>query len=183
MKVIETDIPDVKIIEPTVFGDERGFFMETWNQKRFEELVTGKPTLFVQDNHSKSKKGILRGLHYQTENTQGKLVRVVSGEVFDVAVDIRKDSPTFGKWVGVYLSAENKRQLWVPEGFAHGFYVTSDEAEFVYKCTDYYNPKAEHSLLWNDPDIAIVWPLSGTEPQLSVKDQLGCNISNAKILG
>ncbi|EJL6579245.1 dTDP-4-dehydrorhamnose 3,5-epimerase [Vibrio cholerae] len=183
MKVIETDIPDVKIIEPAVFGDERGFFMETWNQKRFEELVTGKPTLFVQDNHSKSKKGILRGLHYQTENTQGKLVRVVSGEVFDVAVDIRKDSPTFGKWVGVYLSAENKRQLWVPEGFAHGFYVTSDEAEFVYKCTDYYNPKAEHSLLWNDPDIAIVWPLSGTEPQLSVKDQLGCNISNAKILG
>ncbi|WP_033933082.1 dTDP-4-dehydrorhamnose 3,5-epimerase, partial [Vibrio cholerae] len=120
---------------------------------------------------------------YQTENTQGKLVRVVSGEVFDVAVDIRKDSPTFGKWVGVYLSAENKRQLWVPEGFAHGFYVTSDEAEFVYKCTDYYNPTAEHSLLWNDPDIAIVWPLSGTEPQLSVKDQLGCNISNAKILG
>ncbi|MFA0526106.1 dTDP-4-dehydrorhamnose 3,5-epimerase, partial [Vibrio sp. 10N.222.52.C3] len=140
MKVIDTRIPDVKIIEPSVFGDERGFFMETWNQKKFEELVTGKPTKFVQDNHSKSKKGILRGLHYQTENTQGKLVRVVSGEVFDVAVDIRKDSPTFGQWVGEYLSAENKRQLWVPEGFAHGFYVTSNEAEFVYKCTDYYNP-------------------------------------------
>ncbi|EEY50283.1 dTDP-4-dehydrorhamnose 3,5-epimerase [Vibrio cholerae] len=169
MKVIETDIPDVKIIEPTVFGDERGFFMETWNQKRFEELVTGKPTLFVQDNHSKSKKGILRGLHYQTENTQGKLVRVVSGEVFDVAVDIRKDSPTFGKWVGVYLSAENKRQLWVPEGFAHGFYVTSEEAEFVYKCTDYYNPKAEVSIRWNDEKLAIEWPIS-TKPQLSEKD-------------
>ncbi|EKF9809961.1 TPA: dTDP-4-dehydrorhamnose 3,5-epimerase [Vibrio cholerae] len=178
MKVIETDIPDVKIIEPTVFGDERGFFMETWNQKRFEELVTGKPTQFVQDNHSKSKKGILRGLHYQTENTQGKLVRVVSGEVFDVAVDIRKDSPTFGKWVGVYLSAENKRQLWVPEGFAHGFYVTSDEAEFVYKCTDYYNPKAEHSLLWNDPSINIEWPRS-EGLLLSDKDKEGLRFSES----
>lgn len=178
MKVIETDIPDVKIIEPAVFGDERGFFMETWNQKRFEELVTGKPTQFVQDNHSKSKKGILRGLHYQTENTQGKLVRVVSGEVFDVAVDIRKDSPTFGKWVGVYLSAENKRQLWVPEGFAHGFYVTSDEAEFVYKCTDYYNPKAEHSLLWNDPSISIEWP-SSEGLLLSDKDKEGLRFSES----
>ncbi|WP_351089100.1 dTDP-4-dehydrorhamnose 3,5-epimerase [Shewanella sp. S1-49-MNA-CIBAN-0167] len=158
MKVIDTKIPDVKIIEPTVFGDERGFFMETWNQKLFEELVTGKPTVFVQDNHSKSKKGILRGLHYQTENTQGKLVRVVSGEVFDVVVDIRKGSPTFGQWVGEYLSAENKRQLWVPEGFAHGFYVTSEEAEFVYKCTDYYNPKAEISIAWNDTSIGIIWP-------------------------
>ena len=169
MNVIDTDIPDVKIIEPQVFGDERGFFMETWQQKKFEELVTGKPTTFVQDNHSKSKKGILRGLHYQTENTQGKLVRVVSGEVFDVAVDIRKESPTFGKWVGVYLSAENKRQLWIPEGFAHGFYVTSDEAEFIYKCTDYYNPKAEVSLLWNDKTISIEWPLKN-EPTLSDKD-------------
>ncbi|EHQ2335989.1 dTDP-4-dehydrorhamnose 3,5-epimerase, partial [Vibrio cholerae] len=159
-------------------GDERGFFMETWNQKRFEELVTGKPTQFVQDNHSKSKKGILRGLHYQTENTQGKLVRVVSGEVFDVAVDIRKDSPTFGKWVGVYLSAENKRQLWVPEGFAHGFYVTSDEAEFVYKCTDYYNPKAEHSLLWNDPSINIEWP-SSEGLLLSDKDKEGLRFSES----
>ncbi|WP_318519181.1 dTDP-4-dehydrorhamnose 3,5-epimerase [Photobacterium leiognathi] len=176
MKVIETEIPDVKIIEPTVFGDERGFFMETWNQKKFEELVTGKSTQFVQDNHSKSKKGILRGLHYQTENTQGKLVRVVSGEVFDVAVDIRKDSPTFGKWVGVYLSEENKRQLWVPEGFAHGFYVTSSEAEFVYKCTDYYNPCAEHSILWNDFEIGINWPLFDNEPKLSDKDK------NAKLL-
>ncbi|MBP2698835.1 dTDP-4-dehydrorhamnose 3,5-epimerase [Photobacterium lucens] len=172
MKVIETEIPDVKIIEPSVFGDERGFFMETWNQKKFEEEVTGKPTQFVQDNHSKSKKGILRGLHYQTKNTQGKLVRVVSGEVFDVAVDIRKDSPTFGKWVGVYLSAENKRQLWVPEGFAHGFYVTSDEAEFVYKCTDYYNPIAEHSIVWNDPNIGIKWPVK-KQPILSEKDKQG----------
>ncbi|MCD9497726.1 dTDP-4-dehydrorhamnose 3,5-epimerase [Photobacterium carnosum] len=174
MKVIETEIPDVKIIEPDVFGDERGFFMETWNQNTFEKLVTGKPTEFVQDNHSKSKKGILRGLHYQTENTQGKLVRVVSGEVFDVAVDIRKGSPTFGKWVGVYLSAENKFQLWVPEGFAHGFYVTSDEAEFVYKCTDYYNPKAEHSILWNDPEIGIDWPiLDNNKIILSDKDKKG----------
>ncbi len=174
MKVIETDIPDVKIIEPTVFGDERGFFMETWNQKRFEELVTGKPTRFVQDNHSKSKKGILRGLHYQTENTQGKLVRVVSGEVFDVAVDIRKDSPTFGKWVGVYLSAENKRQLWVPEGFAHGFYVTSDEAEFVYKCTDYYNPQKEISIKWNDRHLNIDWPFAQDSVlNLSKKDEQG----------
>lgn len=175
MKVIDTEIPDVKIIEPVVFGDERGFFMETWNQKKFEELVTGKPTKFVQDNHSKSKKGILRGLHYQIENTQGKLVRVVSGEVFDVAVDIRKNSPTFGKWVGVYLSAENKHQLWVPEGFAHGFYVTSNEAEFVYKCTDYYNPSAEYSILWNDPELDIKWPLVN-DPLLSDKD------NNANVL-
>ena len=175
MKVIDTKIPDVKIIEPAVFGDERGFFMETWQQKKFEELVTGKPTQFVQDNHSKSKKGILRGLHYQTENTQGKLVRVVSGEVFDVAVDIRKDSSTFGQWVGVYLSAENKRQLWVPEGFAHGFYVTSDEAEFVYKCTDYYNPNAEHTILWNDSKLDIKWPIT-TKPLLSDKDTRGLKI-------
>lgn len=170
MKVIDTIIPDVKIIESAIFGDERGFFMETWNQQKFEQLVTGQPTNFVQDNHSKSKKGILRGLHYQTENTQGKLVRVVSGEVFDVAVDIRKGSPTFGQWVGVYLSAENKRQLWVPEGFAHGFYVTSDEAEFVYKCTDYYNPKAEVSISWDDKELNINWPLVD-EPVLSNKDE------------
>ena len=181
MKVIATDIPDVKIIEPTVFGDERGFFMETWNQKRFEELVTGKPTQFVQDNHSKSKKGILRGLHYQTENTQGKLVRVISGEVFDVAVDIRKDSSTFGQWVGVYLSAENKRQLWIPEGFAHGFYVISDDAEFVYKCTDYYNPKVERSILWNDPDIGIEWPLI-EYPIQSEKDMTGMRLNFSSYL-
>ena len=181
MKVIDTRIPDVKIIEPTVFGDERGFFMETWNQKQFEELVTGKPTPFVQDNHSKSKKGILRGLHYQTENTQGKLVRVVSGEVFDVAVDIRKNSPTFGQWVGEYLSAENKRLLWIPEGFAHGFYVTSDEAEFVYKCTDYYNPTAEVSLLWNDVSLSIDWPLD-IAPVLSEKDATALSINEIKYL-
>lgn len=177
MKVIDTNISDVKIIEPAVFGDERGFFMETWNQTEFEELVTGKPTNFVQDNHSKSKQGILRGLHYQTENTQGKLVRVISGEVFDVAVDIRKSSATFGQWVGVYLSAENKRQLWVPEGFAHGFYVTSDEAEFVYKCTDYYNPNAELSVMWNDPDLGITWPLIN-QPIMSRKDELGINLKS-----
>ncbi|MCD9480543.1 dTDP-4-dehydrorhamnose 3,5-epimerase [Photobacterium phosphoreum] len=182
MKVIDTKIPEVKIIEPSVFGDERGFFMETWNQKRFEEQVTGKPTKFVQDNHSMSKRGILRGLHYQTENTQGKLVRVVSGEVFDVAVDIRKDSPTFGKWVGVYLSAENKRQLWIPEGFAHGFYVTSDEAEFVYKCTDYYNSSAEHSILWNDSSIGIKWPILDTDMILSEKDSQGAAFKNSVLL-
>ncbi|HCG6789347.1 TPA: dTDP-4-dehydrorhamnose 3,5-epimerase [Vibrio parahaemolyticus] len=176
MKVIDTKIPDVKIIEPQVFGDERGFFMETWQQKKFEELVTGKPTLFVQDNHSKSKQGILRGLHYQTENTQGKLVRVVSGEVFDVAVDIRKGSETFGHWVGVYLSAENKRQLWIPEGFAHGFYVTSEEAEFVYKCTDFYNPEAELSIKWDDSSIGIEWPVED-RVTLSEKDIAGLSLN------
>lgn len=169
MKVIDTSIPDVKIIEPSVFGDERGFFMETWSQKQFEELVTGKPTLFVQDNHSKSKKGILRGLHFQTKNTQGKLVRVVSGEVFDVAVDIRKGSKTYGQWVGEFLSAENKRQLWIPEGFAHGFYVTSPEAEFVYKCTNYYDPSSEISIKWDDSEIGIFWP-NNEAPLLSKKD-------------
>ncbi|MBV7314829.1 dTDP-4-dehydrorhamnose 3,5-epimerase [Shewanella sp. NIFS-20-20] len=178
MKVINTRIPDVKILEPKVFGDERGFFMETWNQVKFEELVTGKPIRFVQDNHSKSKKGILRGLHYQTENTQGKLVRVVSGEVFDVAVDIRRNSNTYGKWVGVYLSAENKRQLWIPEGFAHGFYVTSEEAEFVYKCTDYYNSASEISIRWDDPAIAVEWPISAT-PQLSLKDNNAISLCDA----
>ena len=175
MKVIDTKIPDVKIIEPAVFGDDRGFFMETWQQEKFSKLVAERT--FVQDNHSKSKKGILRGLHIQTENIQGKLVRVVSGEVFDVAVDVRKDSPTFGQWVGVLLSAENKRQLWVPEGFAHGFYVTSEEAEFVYKCTDYYNPKAEHSIAWDDKDLKIDWPLDG-EPSLSEKDRLAGSLKD-----
>lgn len=169
MKVIDTKIPDVKIIEPTVFGDERGFFMETWQKKQFEELVSGKPTQFVQDNHSKSKKGVLRGLHLQTENTQGKLVRVVSGEVFDVAVDVRKSSPTFGQWVGEYLSAENKRQLWVPEGFAHGFYVTSIEAELVYKCTNYYDQDSEVPIKWDDNSLAIDWPIT-LSPILSDKD-------------
>jgi len=172
MKIIYTAIPEVKIIEPQVFGDERGFFMETWSETRFNQLVCERR--FVQDNHSKSSQGILRGLHYQTENTQGKLVRVVAGEVYDVAVDMRKSSPTFGQWVGVLLSADNKRQLWVPEGFAHGFYVTSASAEFVYKCTDYYNPKAEHSLRWDDPDLGIDWPLvNGQAPSLSAKDAEG----------
>lgn len=181
MKVIDTTIPDVKIIEPTVFGDVRGFFMETWNQVQFEQLVTGKCTRFVQDNHSKSKKGILRGLHYQKENPQGKLVRVVTGEVFDVAVDIRNKSPTFGQWVGVYLSAENKRQLWIPEGFAHGFYVTSEEAEFVYKCTNYYDPTSEISIKWNDKSIGVEWPLI-TSPILSEKDKNGISLSKEKAL-
>lgn len=179
MKIIDTNIPDVKIIEPTVFGDERGFFMETWQQKKFEELVTGKPTSFVQDNHSKSGKGILRGLHYQTENTQGKLVRVISGEVYDVAVDVRQDSPTFGCWVGAFLSAENKRQLWIPEGFAHGFYVTGNEAEFVYKCTDYYNPNCEVSIAWNDPDLSIDWPIQGGHPLVSEKDGQALSLADA----
>lgn len=178
MKIIDTEIADVKIIEPAVFGDERGFFMETWQQKKFEELVC--PRSFVQDNHSKSAKGILRGLHYQTNNTQGKLVRVVSGEVYDVAVDMRKSSPTFGQWVGVYLSADNKRQLWVPEGFAHGFYVTSESAEFVYKCTDYYNPNFEHSLLWNDSKIGIKWPIKNNDaPLLSSKDSAANSFADA----
>ncbi|XAG87479.1 dTDP-4-dehydrorhamnose 3,5-epimerase [bacterium 19CA01SA08] len=185
MKLIQTKIPDVVIIEPTVFGDERGWFMESFNESKFhqelEKLGLPTPRKFVQDNHSMSKQGILRGLHYQTENTQGKLVRVVSGEVFDVAVDIRKDSPTFGQWVGVVLSAENKRQLWVPEGFAHGFYVTSDEAEFVYKCTDNYNPKYEHTIMWNDKDIGINWPLSNNVI-LSEKDNLGKAFIDSELL-
>ncbi|WP_432459131.1 dTDP-4-dehydrorhamnose 3,5-epimerase [Agarivorans sp. QJM3NY_25] len=170
MKFIETVIPDVKIIEPSVFGDERGFFMETFRQTLFSEFCTQQA--LVQDNHSKSKQGILRGLHYQTEHTQGKLVRVVNGEVFDVAVDMRANSATLGQWIGVILSAENKRQLWVPEGFAHGFYVVSAEAEFVYKCTDYYDPSSEVSVAWDDPDIGIQWPLvNGLAPSLSAKDQ------------
>lgn len=178
MKIIDTKIPDVKLLEPTVFGDERGFFMETFRDQWVRENVANR--IFVQENHSKSTKNVLRGLHYQTENPQGKLVRVVVGKVFDVAVDLRKNSPTFGQWVGEILSAENKRQLWVPEGFAHGFYVMSEEAEFVYKCTDYYNPKAEHSLIWNDPTVGIKWPLVG-EPSLSQKDLLGKNIQEANL--
>jgi len=178
MKVIDTHISDVKIIEPSLFGDERGFFMETWNQREFEKLVSGKHTNFVQDNHSKSKQGTLRGLHYQTQNTQGKLVRVVTGEVFDVAVDIRSNSPTFGKWVGEYLSAENRRQLWVPEGFAHGFYVLSETAEFVYKCTDYYNSESEVSILWNDPSIKVNWPCN-KPASLSEKDFNGLKLEAA----
>ncbi len=178
MKIIDTKIPDVKILEPQVFGDERGFFMETFRDEWFKQYVADRT--FVQENHSKSVKGVLRGLHYQTENTQGKLVRVTKGEVFDVAVDIRKNSSTFGQWVGEILSEANKRQLWVPEGFAHGFYVVSDEAEFVYKCTDYYNPKAEHSLIWNDETVGIEWPLAG-EPSLSGKDLAGKILNGAVV--
>jgi dTDP-4-dehydrorhamnose 3,5-epimerase len=178
MNITDTAIPDVKILEPRVFGDDRGFFMETFREEWFRENVAD--VTFVQDNHSKSSQGILRGLHYQTEQTQGKLVRVTQGEVYDVAVDMRKDSPTFGHHVGVLLSAENKRQLWVPEGFAHGFYVTTDSAEFVYKCTDYYAPQFEQSLLWNDPALNIQWPLvNGQAPLLSEKDKAGLLLTNA----
>lgn len=178
MKFVDTNIPDVKILEPTVFGDERGFFMETFRADEFVRQTGARP--FVQDNHSKSAHGILRGLHYQMEQTQGKLVRVVSGAVFDVAVDMRAHSPSFGKWVGVELSAENKRQLWVPEGFAHGFYVMTEYAEFVYKCTDYYHPQSEISLLWNDSELNIQWPLvNGITPKLSNKDLNGLRFSQA----
>lgn len=178
MKLIRTSIPDVVVIEPQVFGDERGFFMETFRASIMDELTGGKP--FVQDNHSKSTQGILRGLHYQMQQTQGKLVRVVAGTVFDVAVDMRKGSPTFGKWVGEVLSAENKRQLWVPEGFAHGFYVMSGSAEFVYKCTDYYAPEHDRSLKWNDPTVGINWPLvDGKTPLLSAKDEAGKSFADA----
>ena len=170
MKYIDTSIPDVKILEPTVFGDERGFFMETFRVDEFTQHCTNKT--FVQDNHSKSSHGILRGLHYQLENTQGKLVRVIAGEVYDVAVDMRTSSATFGQHVSVILSGENKKQLWLPEGFAHGFYVISDTAEFVYKCTDYYAPEHEVSLAWNDPELAINWPLVNKQlPSLSIKDK------------
>ncbi|WP_318472309.1 dTDP-4-dehydrorhamnose 3,5-epimerase [Photobacterium leiognathi] len=183
MNFIDTHIPDVKIIEPTVFGDDRGFFMETFRTSLFNQHcnnINGNEITFIQENHSKSSHGILRGLHYQTKNTQGKLVRVTKGEVFDVAVDMREDSTTFGQWIGVHLSAENKRQLWIPEGFAHGFYVISDEAEFVYKCTDYYNPNAEISLKWDDESLDIKWPLvSNNLPSLSAKDQAGLSFQAA----
>lgn len=169
MSITPTAIPDVLLIEPKVFGDDRGLFFESFNQAKFESLV-GRQVNFVQDNHSRSVKNVLRGLHYQIQKAQGKLVRVVQGEVFDVAVDIRKSSPTFGRWVGEILSADNNKQLWVPEGFAHGFLVLSDAAEFLYKTTDYYAPEFERSIIWNDPDIAIKWPLD-VEPVLSVKDQ------------
>ncbi|TRU27141.1 MAG: dTDP-4-dehydrorhamnose 3,5-epimerase [Microcystis aeruginosa Ma_SC_T_19800800_S464] len=171
MKVIPTEIPDVLIIEPQVYGDDRGFFLESFNQKDFREK-TGVNTTFVQDNHSMSLKNVLRGLHYQIPNPQGKLVRVVSGSVFDVAVDARKSSPTFGQWVSCVLSAENKRIFWVPEGFAHGFLVLSDRAEFLYKTTNYYYPQYEKTILWNDADLGIDWPLK-TPPILSPKDQAG----------
>ncbi|HZK54084.1 MAG TPA: dTDP-4-dehydrorhamnose 3,5-epimerase [Desulfosporosinus sp.] len=174
MKVIETKLPGVRIIEPKVFGDARGFFMETWNQARYEEL--GLPSVFVQDNLSFSSKGVLRGLHFQNPNAQGKLVYVLQGEVFDVAVDIRVGSPTMGQWVGVTLSSENKRQFYVPAGFAHGFCVTSETVLFAYKCTELYQPKAEHGLNWQDPDLGIQWPLE--KPRLSEKDLINPNLKD-----
>lgn len=178
MKLIDTAIDDVKIFEPIIYGDERGFFMETFRVNVFKSLFSDYN--FVQDNHSKSSKGILRGLHYQLSKPQGKLVRVIAGKVYDVAVDMRKNSPTFGKHVGVILSAENKRQLWVPKGFAHGFYVMSDEAEFLYKCTAYYDPKDEYSVLWNDPVLSIEWPIpNNLKPNLSVKDANGLSFNES----
>lgn len=169
MKLIQTAIPDVLIIEPKVFGDQRGFFYESFNRRQFASLI-GRDLDFVQDNHSRSEKNVLRGLHFQIQQAQGKLVRVIQGAVFDVAVDIRKSSPTFGKHVAIELSAENQRMLWVPEGFAHGFLVTSATAEFLYKTTDYYAPEFERSIAWNDPALAIAWPIQGA-PSLSAKDQ------------
>ncbi len=180
MNVIQTEIADVLILEPRVFGDDRGFFFESFNAKVFQEK-TGLDLNFVQDNHSRSLKNVLRGLHYQIQQAQGKLVRVVAGEIFDVAVDIRKNSPTFGSWVSCILSAENKRQFWVPAGFAHGFLVTSDSAEVLYKTTDYYAPQHERSLLWNDPKLAIAWPLAGNQPILSAKDQAGLTLPMAEV--
>lgn len=176
MRATPTLIPDVLLLEPKVFGDARGFFYESFNARVFEE-ATGVKTGFVQDNHSKSARGVLRGLHYQVENPQGKLVRVVQGEVFDVAVDIRRGSPTFGKWVGELLSADNKRQLWIPAGLAHGFLVLSDTAEFLYKTTDYYAPAHERCIAWNDPELAIEWPNIGAAPSLSTKDAAGAAFS------
>ncbi len=172
MKVINTNIPEVKIIEPKVFGDERGFFLETYAEERYNQLL-GLDLHFVQDNHSRSTKGVLRGLHFQKNNPQGKLVRVVRGEVFDVAVDIRQGSPTFGQYASAVLSEENKKQFWVPEGFAHGFLVLSDSADFEYKCTNYYDPSSEGCLLWNDPELGIEWPLQDLAPLLSGKDKQG----------
>lgn len=178
MKASPLAIPDVLLFEPKVFGDERGFFYESFNQKVFEAAV-GRSVHFVQDNHSRSAKGVLRGLHYQIKQTQGKLVRVTHGEVFDVAVDLRKRSPTFGKWVGVHLSDSNRAQLWIPEGFAHGFVVLSENAEFLYKTTDYWAPEHERSLAWNDPALAIDWPLS-EPPTLSAKDEDAVNLVDAE---
>lgn len=180
MQILQTSIPDVKLIEPQVFGDERGFFMESWNRETFGKH--GLPTDFVQDNHSRSRQGTLRGLHYQIRNPQGKLVRVVQGEVFDVAVDLRRGSATFGRWVGVVLSEENHRQLWVPPGFAHGFYVLSVQADFLYKCTAPYTPDAERAIRWDDPQIGIDWPLvEGRAPVLSKKDQAGVALGDAEV--
>lgn len=177
--VIPTSLPDVLILEPKVFGDARGFFFESFNARDFAHC-TGLDVNFVQDNHSKSTQGVLRGLHYQIQHPQGKLVRVTSGEVFDVAVDLRKSSPTFGQWAGVVLSAENKRQLWVPPGFAHGFLVTSESADFLYKTTDYWYPEFERSLLWNDPTVGIIWPIQ-SQPLLAAKDKAAATLDTAEV--
>lgn len=179
MKVTPLEIADVILLEPKVFGDERGFFMESFNQAVFEQAI-GYKVSFVQDNHSRSSKNVLRGLHYQIKQPQGKLVRVVQGEVFDVAVDLRRNSPTFGKWVGALLSADNKRQLWVPEGFAHGFVVLSESAEFLYKTTNYYAPEHERCIVWNDEQLGIKWP-EGIDPLLSTKDQQGLCLVDADV--
>lgn len=180
MQVLGTSIPEVKIIEPQVFGDARGFFFESFNLTMFREKAHIRDT-FVQDNHSHSPKHVLRGLHYQIHQPQGKLVRVVSGEVYDVAVDLRKHSPTFGQWVGLILSAQNKRMLWIPKGFAHGFLVLSDQADFLYKASDFYDPTSERTIIWNDPDLAIEWPLQGDVPILSAKDQKGNLFKHAEV--
>ena len=179
MKFTPTSLPDVLLIEPKVFPDPRGFFLESYQKKNFAEA--GIPFDFVQDNHSKSCQGVLRGLHYQIKQPQGKLLRVIAGEIFDVVVDIRKHSPTFGKWFGTSLSAENKHMLWVPAGFAHGFYVTSPEAELIYKATDYYAPQWERTIVWNDPTIGVQWPLAGGTPSLSAKDAAGVLFSEAEL--
>lgn len=179
MKIIDTPIPDVKIIEPEVFGDNRGFFYESFNRRRFREH-TGLDLDFVQDNHSRSARGVLRGLHYQIEQAQGKLVRVISGSVFDVAVDIRRTSPSFGQWTCAELSAENYRQMWIPAGFAHGFLVLADDTEFLYKTTDYYAPEHERTIQWNDQDLAIDWPIEVIEPRLSEKDKNGTPFASAE---
>jgi dTDP-4-dehydrorhamnose 3,5-epimerase len=181
MKVVQTAIPEVLIIEPKVFGDARGFFFESFNQQAFNR-ATGLNVDFVQDNHSRSSKGVLRGLHYQIQQPQGKLVRVVRGAVFDVAVDVRKSSPTFGKWVGIELSEENHSQFWVPPGFAHGFLVLSESADFLYKTTEYYAPEHERAILWSDPAIAIDWPIDG-KPNLSPKDSSGALLFDAEVFG
>ncbi|KVU36008.1 dTDP-4-dehydrorhamnose 3,5-epimerase [Burkholderia ubonensis] len=179
IQVTATALPEVKLIEPKVFGDARGFFFESYNAREFAEQV-GASAVFVQDNHSRSSRGVLRGLHYQVQHAQGKLVRVVEGEVFDVAVDIRKRSPNFGKWVGVHLSADNHRQVWVPPGFAHGFVVLSESAQFLYKTTDYWFPEHERSIVWNDPEIGIEWPID-FEPVLAAKDAAGNRLSDAEV--
>ena len=178
--VTPTAIPEVLVLEPKVFGDARGFFFESFNARDFAQ-ATGLNVEFVQDNHSKSARGVLRGLHYQIQHAQGKLVRVVQGEVFDVAVDLRRASPSFGRWVGVHLSADNKKQLWVPPGFAHGFVVLSESAEFLYKTTDYWYPEHERSLLWSDPAIGIEWPLNGAQPLLAAKDAAAFKLNDAEV--